>query len=192
MRKDVLIGRQEIAYESRHGPSFLEFIFTHLAERPTVELDVVFDSTEEYSGHPTELPPPHLTVTVVMSANESSSMSAEVDIPNPTMTHRDEPFAGGGARRSAAQVDNKIKQVTEATSLSPFLRTADPLPIESGTPVGPVVGTQTEMSSTLDRAEEAIDTVKTWKGTVDIIKRVMDIVGPIVHVSPCCFFSILR
>ena len=119
-------------------------------------------------------------------------MTAGVDIPNPTIAHRDEPVAIGGATGSTAQVGDNIKQLTEAIPLSPFLRTADLLPIESGTPVGPVVGTQTEMSSTLDRVEEAIDTVKTWKGTVDIIKRVMDIVGPIVQVSPVFLFSILH
>ena len=32
MRKDVLVGRQEIAYESQNGPSILEFLFMHLAD----------------------------------------------------------------------------------------------------------------------------------------------------------------
>jgi hypothetical protein len=41
-----------------------------------------------------------------------------------------------------------------------------------------------EVSRTLDRAEEAMNTVKTWKNAVAIIKRVMDAVSPIAEVCP--------
>jgi hypothetical protein len=42
------------------------------------------------------------------------------------------------------------------------------------------------MSRPLDRAEKAIDMVKSWKNTVDNIKQpeVMHIVGPTVKVCP--------
>jgi hypothetical protein len=36
--------------------------------------------------------------------------------------------------------------------------------------------------ATLGRAEEAINTMDTWCGAVDVIKQVMDAVGPIAAV----------
>jgi hypothetical protein len=42
---------------------------------------------------------------------------------------------------------------------------------------------QTEMSSVaLNRAQEAINMIETWSSAVDVIKQVMDAVGPIAAV----------
>jgi hypothetical protein len=51
--------------------------------------------------------------------------------------------------------------------------------IESSSLVGPVADSQaeTETSRTLDRAEEAMDTVKICKNTIDILMQVMDAVS---------------
>ena len=67
----------------------------------------------------------------------------------------------------------------------------DPL-IERSTPVGPVADSQTDMSRFLDRAEEAMDTVRTWKSAVKAIKHVMDVVGPIMKVWHASLFSTLH
>jgi hypothetical protein len=61
------------------------------------------------------------------------------------------------------------------------------VPMENGTPVRLLADSPTEVSRILDRAEEATDTVKAWKNAVDLIKRVMDTVRPIVEV---CIFSL--
>jgi hypothetical protein len=54
-----------------------------------------------------------------------------------------------------------------------------------------VVAPLSPLSSTLDRAEEAMDTIKTWKSAVAIIKQVMDHVSPIVEVclASCLSFA---
>jgi hypothetical protein len=57
---------------------------------------------------------------------------------------------------------------------------------------GPVSDSRTEMSSTLYFAEEAVDAMKTWRSAVDVVKQVMDHVGPIVKVSLTSFLAILR
>ena len=59
------------------------------------------------------------------------------------------------------------------------------IPTEGDIPVGPVAGSQKEMSRTLDRAEEAMetmDTMKAWKSAIDVVKQVMDTVDPIAEV----------
>jgi hypothetical protein len=68
-------------------------------------------------------------------------------------------------------------------------------PIESGPAGQPIAGgSQTEMSrDTIRRAQEAvdnIDTIKTWKSAVNVIKWVMDTVSPIAAVSPVSFLLI--
>jgi hypothetical protein len=98
-------------------------------------------------------------LTIAVSA--SPSMTEAVNISN----------------HSSADLDNPTR-----------LSRADDLPIRSGTFVGPVTDSQMKMSHTLDRAEEAMDMVKTWKNTVDIIKRVMDTVSPILEVCPISSF----
>jgi hypothetical protein len=49
----------------------------------------------------------------------------------------------------------------------------------------PAVVSQSEMSRTLGRAEEAMeamDTIKAWKKAIDVMKQVMDTVDPIAEV----------
>jgi hypothetical protein len=61
---------------------------------------------------------------------------------------------------------------------------------QGGIPVQPMVDSQ--MSVTLDRAEEAMDTMKSWKTAVSVIKQVMDHVSPIVEVRITSFSPIFR
>jgi hypothetical protein len=52
-------------------------------------------------------------------------------------------------------------------------------------PVRPDADNQTDLTgAALHRAEKAIDTMETWSGAVDIIKRVTDAVGSIAAVCP--------
>jgi hypothetical protein len=87
-----------------------------------------------------------------------------------------------------------------SSSLIVAVNTPNPKPAEtaaaergitSGAPVEPVVDNRTKISHTLDHAEEAMDTVKTWKSTVNVIKCVMDTIGPIADVCPILFFLAL-
>jgi hypothetical protein len=116
-------------------------------------------------------------------------MTAPVNTLNPITTKVDNPVAEGGAAPPNVQASGEPMQPTDVTG--PLSLSGDP-PMESGTPVGPVAGSRTDMSHSLDRAEEAMDTVKTWKSTVETIKLVMDIVSPIVKVWPASLFSTLR
>jgi hypothetical protein len=117
-------------------------------------------------------------------------MSAAVSIPDPATTNVDNPVAERGAAPPNVPASAEPMQSTAVTIPLPPL-SGDP-PIESSTPVGPVADSQTDMSRSLDRAEEAMDNVKTWKSTVETIKQVMDIVSPIVKVWPVSLFSTFR
>jgi hypothetical protein len=131
-----------------------------------IELDIIFDSADGQTRHPTEAITLFLTMTE--SANRNSSQNAAVNTPSPTT----------------------MESTAAATSLPPLSRTGD-LPIESDTPVQPTVESQTETSRTaLRRAEEAINdinTMKTWQSAVKNIKRVMDTVTQIAAVCPVLF-----
>jgi hypothetical protein len=66
------------------------------------------------------------------------------------------------------------------------------LPTGGNTPVGPVQGGHTEISRTVDRAEEAMkgmDTMTAWEGAIGVIKQVLDTIGPIADV---CLINCLR
>jgi hypothetical protein len=108
-----------------------------------------------------------------VSINSSSSTAAG-NTPNFSTTNLDNPVA---AAPPDVQASSEPIQSTVAT-----LTLSSDLPIESSTPVGAVTDSRTDMSLSLDRAEEAMDTVKTWKSTIETIKQVMDIVGSIVKV----------
>jgi hypothetical protein len=118
-----------------------------------------------------------------VSANARSSPTAAVD----TLTPRTADPAQEGAASPILQSNSEAIQPTEVTAPLSLSQTSD-LPIESSTPVGPVADTRTEMSHTLDSAEEAMDAVKTWQSAVNVIKQVMDHVGPIVTVCLISFF----
>jgi hypothetical protein len=117
-------------------------------------------------------------------------VTATVYTQNPTPANVDNPVAERDPAPPSVQVSGDTATAGTAT-LSPLFRTGDP-PIESGAPVGPAADSQTNMSRSLDSAEEAMDTVKTWKSTVGTIKLVMDIVAPIMKVLPNALFSTLR
>jgi hypothetical protein len=127
-----------------------------------------------------------------MSSDASSSPAAvAANTLNPRMADFDDRAAEGGAACPIVQ-SNKIMQSTQVDAqLSPSPRTGD-LSIGGGTPVGPAMDSQKEMCCRLDSAEDAMDTVKTWKGAVDVIKQVMDHVGPVVKVCVTPLLSILH
>jgi hypothetical protein len=88
--------------------------------------------------------------------------------PSPTTTALDNPGAEEGSARPGD------------------------LPTGGNTPVGPVPDGQVEMSRTLDRAEEAMkamDSMMAWKGAMNVIKQVLDTIGPVAGV---CLTSTLR
>jgi hypothetical protein len=115
-------------------------------------------------------------------------MAAAVNTPNHMSIDPGSPFAEGAAAPAAVQPINEAMQSTVVTL--PLSRAGD-LSIEGGTPLEPVAVSQMDMSSTLDRVEEALDTVKTWKSAADAIKRVMDTVSPILQVCSIYFLTTL-
>jgi hypothetical protein len=57
--------------------------------------------------------------------------------------------------------------------------------------VGAIPDSQKEMSDTLDDAERAFDTMKTWSNAVEKVKFVMDAVSPIAEVSFKSIYPVL-
>jgi hypothetical protein len=98
-----------------------------------------------------------------MSANASSSRTAAAHTPDSSTANPEDRVAEGGAPPPTDQAN-------------------------SDAPEG-VADNQREMLRTLDCAEEAMDSVETWKNAVDIIKRVMDTVSSILGVCPPSFLS---
>jgi hypothetical protein len=123
---------------------------------------------------------------IAVSENASSSPTGAVNAPNSTSADMYDPIADRGSGRPTVQSTSEAMQSTEASP-----RAGD-LPIEVGSSMGAVAENQTEMSRTLESADEAIDTLKTWKSAIGVIKRVMDNVGPIVKVCLTLLLSILR
>jgi hypothetical protein len=125
----------------------------------------------------------------------SSSLAGAVDTPEPTTADPDNPVAEGGAARPQATVQAYGETMQPTAVATPQSRLSRPsgLPVEVGTPVGPVLDSRTEGSgSALHRAEEATDAMKTWNSAVGVIKRVMDTVSPIAEVCPISLLSMLR
>jgi hypothetical protein len=121
-----------------------------------------------------------------MSEHASSSLTVAVNTPNPTPAETadsDNPAAERGATRRIVGSHNEPPMAVT----TPLSRTDDP-PVASGAPVEPILDSRTKISHTLDHAEEAMDTVKMWKSTVNVIKCVMDTIGPIADVCPISFF----
>jgi hypothetical protein len=152
------------------------------------ELDIVFGGTGGHVGRTEE---PATVLTISMSANASSSLTVPVNTPNPTPAETadsDNPAAERGVTHRIVGSHNETVQPTAVTT--PLSRTGDP-PAASGAPVEPILDNRTKISHTLDHAEEAMDTVKTWKSTVNVIKCVMDTIGPIADVCPILFLLVL-
>jgi hypothetical protein len=110
-------------------------------------------------------------------------MTAVVNSPILTSTPVDpgNSFADGGAAHPTVQTDNEPMERAADPALLP--QTSN-LPIEGGPSVGAVPDSQTDMSNTLDGAEKAFETMKTWSNAVEKVKCVIDVVGPIAEV---CF-----
>jgi hypothetical protein len=189
MRKDILVGRQEIVCEPQHGSSLKNSYPCVWLSILHIEINISFCSD---NGHSMEAITLFLTITE--SANRNSPLNAVVSTPSPTIADVDNPAAEGGAARLAVQLNSEtVQSMTPPTSLPRLSRTGDP-PIESDIPpVQPVAGSQAETSRTaLRRAEEAvtnINMIKTWKSAVTNIKWVMDTVTPIAAVCPLLFFG---
>jgi hypothetical protein len=149
------------------------------------ELDIVFGGTGGHVGRPATV------LTIRMSATASSSLTVAVNTPNPTPAETadsDNPAAERGATRRIVGSHNETDQPTAVTT--PLSRAGDP-PAAICAPVEPILDSRTNISHTLDHAEEAMDTVKTWKSTVNVIKWVMDTIGPIADVCPILFLLAL-
>ena len=157
-----------------------------LADRSNLELDIVFNSTDGNARH--TMGPTTLSLNITISANASSSPTTAVNTPSPRMADPDDPVAQEGATPPVVQSNSESMQPMGVTAPLSLPQTGD-LPIEGSTPVGPTTDTRTEMSHTLDSAEGAMETVKTWKNAVNVIKQVMDHVGPIVKVCVKFFFA---
>jgi hypothetical protein len=130
-----------------------------------VEFEIVFSSADGPGRHLRE--PATLLLTVTTSTN---SLNATATSPSPTTTALDNPGAEEGGARPGD------------------------LPTGSNTPVGPGQDGQTEISRTVDRAEEAMkgmDTMTAWEGAIGVIKQVLDAIGPIADVGLTSFLRIL-
>jgi hypothetical protein len=191
LKKDILIGRQEIASVPQHGSSISQHYYP-CASLSIVHLDfdIVFSSVE---GHSTA-EPITLSLTVTVSVNASSLPSAPVNTQDPT-TVVDDPLTEGGAASGIVQSNNETTlPKTDTAPLFPSSGSGTGgVPIGTGTPasVRPVAESQAEMSHTLYSAEEAMDAIKTWKSAVGVVKQVMVHVGPFVKVCITSFFPIL-
>ena len=186
MGRDILMGRQDVVCECPRGLFFPwnSYLCVWLSIL-NVEFDITFRTSDAHGGHSTETP---TSLTIAVSVNGSSSLTEAVNIQNPIAADLDNPAAEGGAVHPTVQ-SNSDSETTQPLAVaappSSFSRTDD-LHIESGTPTRPVADSQTETSRTALRgAEDAINginTTKTWKGAVNVIKWVMDTVSPIAAV----------
>jgi hypothetical protein len=187
------IGSQRIACEPPRGSShgFWNSYSCFWLSTRYVEHDIVFDSAD---GHPRQTKEPATVLTITVSSNASSSRTATDNTPNLRM---DNPVAEGGGTRSIVQSDTEAAGIAAGTAPTSHLsRTADDTLIERGTSVsgGTVAASQTGMSRPPDLAEEAIDTMKTWRSVVNVMKQVMDTVSPVVvkEVCPIPSFSTIH
>jgi hypothetical protein len=102
MRKDILLGQQEISCESRGGPSISSNPYSSIWLTVLhVELYMVFNSADEHDGHPTR---PDTLLTITISTNASSSLTAAANTSNPATTELDDPVAEGDVVRPTVQL----------------------------------------------------------------------------------------
>jgi hypothetical protein len=190
---DILIGSQRIACGPPRGSShdFWNSCSCFWLNTRHVELGIIFDSAD---GHPKQAKEPAPVLTITVSSNTNSSRTATVDTSNLRM---DDRVAEGGATSSIVQSDTEAAQITAVPAPISHLSKTDDTLIESGTSVsaGTVAACQPEtgISRPPDLAEEAIDTIKTWRSVVNIMKQVMDTVSPCVkEVCLIPFFSTIH
>jgi hypothetical protein len=189
MRKDILVGRQEVVGEPRGGSSdslhYYSCIWLSILH---IELEVVFNSTDARDGQPTEQTTLFLMISV--SPNADSSSNAVVETPNLATADPDRSVDQGGAPGLTVPFDNETMQ---STAFATTISRKGELPTESDDPVRSAPDSQAETSRTaLRRAEESISTIKTWKRAVSVIKLVMDAVGPIAAVCLISFLHICQ
>jgi hypothetical protein len=103
---------------------------------------------------------PATVLTIAMSVTTSSSLTVPVNAPDPASSETANAVVEGGATYHIVRSNSEPIQSTAVT---------------------------TPLSRTLDYAEEAMDMVKTWKSTVNVIKCVMEITNPIADVSLLSF-----
>jgi hypothetical protein len=144
-----------------------ELLLVRLLSIVHVELEIIFSSGDGHGRHLGE--PVTLLLTISASTN---SLNAAATSPSPKRTTLNNSGAEGGGARPGD------------------------LPTGGNTPVGPVQAGHTEISCTVDRAEEAMNAMNTmiaWKGAIGVIKQVLDAIGPIADVRLtlilriCCF-----
>jgi hypothetical protein len=128
-----------------------------------VELEIIFSGADGPGRHLRE--PATLILTITASTN---SLNAAATTPSPT----------------AIALDNRGAEEGGACP--------GDLPTGGNTPVGQGQDGHTEISRTVDRAEEAMkgmDTMTAWEGAIGVIKQVLDTIGPIAEV---CLINFLR
>jgi hypothetical protein len=141
----------------------IEFLLLRLLRALHSELEIVFSSSGGHGRYLRE--PARLLLTITASTD---SLNVAANTPSPTTAAPDDPGAEEGGARPGD------------------------LPTGGNTPVRPGTDGQTEMSRTLNRAEnamKAMDTMMAWKGAINVIKQVLDAIGPIADV---CLTTILR
>jgi hypothetical protein len=173
MKKDVLVGRQEIANECQHGSSISYYSYLCIwLSLLHVGLDINFSHdhhpSDEHSGSPKTLAT--LILTITLSTNASSPLTSNTQ--NATSAALDNIVETDTAR-PALQSNNSEMQSPIAVPLS---RTRD-LPVTSGSPLPIIAGSQTEASLALRS-----NTMKIWASAVKMVKLVAEAVGPIAEV----------
>jgi hypothetical protein len=184
MRKDMLLGQEEIICEARRGSSISSNPYSCILLSVHVELDITFSSADGASGNLTK---PDTLLTINVSTKASSSLTTAVNTSNPVTTELDDSVSEGGLVRPTIKFNYDARQPTSvAASLSPLFQAHDvPVHTEGDTHVRPAVGSQAEISRILGRAEEATEamgTIKAWKTAIAVLKQVMDTVDPIADV----------
>jgi hypothetical protein len=185
MRKDMLLGQEEIICDARRGSSISSNPYSCiLLSVLHVELEIIFRGADGASRNSTK---PDTLLTIVVSTKASPALTTAVNTSNPVTTGLDDLLAEGGVVRPTIKFNYDARQPTAvAASLSPLFQAHGvPVPTEGDTPVRPAVGSQAEISRTLGRAEEATEamgTINAWKTAIAVIKQVMDTVDPIADV----------
>jgi hypothetical protein len=170
---------------------FLRIVIYMTCSASYIEVDIVFGSTDSGGRDMHSSEPNTFTITITVSADAGPSLTGVVNTQSPMAAHI--PVAEGSSVRHTVSTNTEAMQLTSlSVPISPSSQKGD-LPIESGASVLPVADrplsdTDTPRA-TLRRAEEAINTIKTWNSAVNVVKLVMDTVGPIAAVCPESAFN---
>jgi hypothetical protein len=182
MKKDVLVGRQEIANEYQHGSSFSYYSYLCIwLSLLHVELNINFSlddhASDEHSEGSKTLAT--LLLTITLSGNASPPLPFDTWIA--TSAGLDN-IVGSHTARPTLQSNNIETTQMKSLIADPLSRTRD-RPIMNGPPLPPIAGSQTEVSLALRS-----NTMKIWASAVEMVKRVTDAVRPIPEVcDPICY-----